>query len=148
MPLANPRFEQSYARIFGPGVTMNEGTDDFFQAFYARFLEHPEVAALFTNTDLQRQVGMLKKSLFQLISYYVVGGPTAELERLGQVHKQLGISSALLDLWMQALVDTARQFDPEFDEAAELGWCWALSPVIAYMQLVMTEGLPDTGTSN
>ena len=141
MGLPNPRFEESYTRIFGHGIGMHEGSDDFFWAFYDRFTKHPEVATLFAETDLARQVGMLKKSMFQLVSYYVVGGPTAELDRLGRVHKLLGIRAALFDIWLRALVDTAAQFDPEFDETTELAWCWALCPGIAYLQLVMMDAV-------
>ena len=135
MALANPRFEDSYARIFGQGIGVGEGADEFFEAFYEKFLRDPDVAQLFINTDLQRQVSMLKKSLFQLVTFYVVGEPTAELERLAKLHAGIGISQPMMDAWMQALIDTAAEFDSEFDEATRLAWCWALAPGITYMQM-------------
>lgn len=147
MSLPNPQFEQSYTRMFGHGIGMAEGSDDFFRAFYDRFLKHPEVATLFAETDLTHQVAMLKRSMFHLVSYYVVGGPTAELDRLGRIHQQLGISAALFDIWLRALVDTVAQFDPEFDERTELAWCWALSPGIAYLQLVMMDAVYPADSS-
>ncbi len=64
MPLDNPRFRESYERLFGVDVTMGESADRFFERFYDLFLEDPEVAELFASTDMQRQVQMLKKSLF------------------------------------------------------------------------------------
>jgi truncated hemoglobin YjbI len=136
VPLPNPKFEESYARIFGHGIGMDESADVFFEAFYTRFLQDPEIAALFEHTDLQRQVGMLKKSLFQLVTYYVVGEPTGELDRLASIHANLGIDGSAFDIWMQALLDTAREFDPQFDETTRYAWCWALAPGIAYMRLV------------
>ena len=137
MVLPNPRFEESYARIFGHGVSMDEGADDFFRSFYDKFLQDPEVAVLFADTDLSRQVTMLKKSLFQLVSYYVVGEPTAELDRLAQLHKKLGIAPEAFDVWMQALLDTAAEYDAAFNETTRLAWCWALAPGIAYMRLML-----------
>jgi len=135
MALPNPKFEASYARIFGHGISMDEGADEFFYRFYDRFLQDPKVAAMFSETDWQRQVVMLKKSLFQLVTYYVVGEPTAELDRLAEIHGRLGIDADAFDTWMQALLDTADEFDSEFDEATRLAWCWALAPGIAYMRL-------------
>lgn len=137
MALANPRFEESYARIFGHGIGMDDSADDFFQAFYRSFLDKPGIAALFANTDIERQVGMLKTSLFQLVSYYVVGEPTAELDRLALVHRSVGIETDMFDIWMQALLDTAAEFDEQFDEATALAWCWAFAPGIAYMRLML-----------
>lgn len=139
MTLPNPRFEESYARIFGHGVSMDEGADDFFHTFYDKFLEDRDIAVLFADTDLKRQVTMLKKSLFQLVSYYVVGEPTAELDRLALLHKKLGIAPEAFDVWMQALIDTAAEYDDSFDEATRLAWCWALAPGIAYMRLVLNK---------
>ena len=147
MALPNPRFEESYARMFGHGISMDESADDFFHAFYKNFLTDPEVAALFTDTDIDRQVRMLKKSLFQLVSYYVIGEPTAELDRLALVHKKQGVQSLMFDAWMQALLDTAAQFDDDFDEVTRLAWCWAFAPGIAYMRLKLGRA-PDQAEDN
>jgi truncated hemoglobin YjbI len=135
MALPNPRFEASYERIFGHGISMDEGADEFFHAFYDHFLQDPNIAEMFVDTDRQRQVVMLKKSLFQLVTYYVVGEPNAELDRLAEAHDRLGVDPNAFDVWMQALVETAEQFDSEFDEATQLAWCWALAPGVAYMRL-------------
>jgi len=135
MALPNPKFEDSYARIFGHGISMDESADDFFYAFYDHFLSDPKIADMFVDTDRRRQVTMLKKSLFQLVTYYVVGEPNSELDRLAEAHDRLGIDPNAFDAWMQALVETAEQFDTEFDETTRLAWYWALAPGIAYMRL-------------
>ncbi len=145
MSLPNPRFEESYARLFGSDIGMDEGADEFFYAFYDRFLQNPAIAAMFENTDRMRQVTMLKKSLFQLVTYYVVGEPNAELDRLAAVHDRLGIDANAFDVWMQALVDTVEQFDAEWDEATRLAWCWALAPGIAYMRLMSGQSRRNAG---
>ena len=137
MALANPRFEESYARIFGHGIHMDDSADEFFQSFYVNFLDKPGIAALFASTNIERQVGMLKTSLFQLVSYYVVGEPTAELDRLALLHRRVGIDSDMFDVWMQALLDTTADFDTQYDETTALAWCWALAPGIAYMRLML-----------
>lgn len=141
MALPNPHFEASYARVFGGEVGMDERADAFFASFYQRFLEAPDVARLFAGTDVARQVQMLKRSVFQLVSYYVVGTPSAELERLAALHQRLGLSGELYDAWVRALVETAAEFDPDFDETTELAWCWALAPGVTYMQIAPGGGL-------
>jgi truncated hemoglobin YjbI len=137
MPLDNPRFRESYERLFGVRVTMGESADRFFERFYDLFLEDPEVAELFASTDMQRQVQMLKKSLFQLVSFYVLNEPSAELRRLAEIHKAVGVSPVMFDTWMQALLKTVEEFDPEFNELTELSWCWALAPAMTYMKLML-----------
>lgn len=135
MALPNPRFEASFARIFGQEIGMDDRADAFFQAFYERFTKAPAINVMFASTDMEQQVQMLKKSLFQLVSYYVLGKPTPELDRLAELHARLKLPADMFDLWMRALIDTAGQFDDEFDESTELAWCWALAPALAYMQL-------------
>ena len=135
MALPNPHFEASYARIFGQDVGMDERADEFFTAFYHRFLNEPGIADMFAGTNIVRQVQMLKKSVFQLVSFYVVNAPTSEMERLAILHQRLGLSGDLFDAWMRALLDTVRDYDPQYDELTEIAWCWALAPGIAYMRL-------------
>ena len=147
MPLDNPRFRESYERLFGVGVTMGESADRFFERFYDLFLEDPEVAELFASTDMQRQVQMLKKSLFQLVTFYVINEPSAELDRLAEIHKVVGVSPGMFDTWMQALLNTVEALDPEFDQLTALAWCWALAPGMTYMKLRLVEDVQTRSSS-
>ena len=137
--LPNPRFEASYERIFGSRVAVDERSNAFFSAFYRRFLAHPGVAVLFARVDMRRQEDMLRKSLFQLATYYVLGEVTAELQRLAAVHRRLGLDPQLFDVWMQALLDTVAEFDPNCDDATRLAWGWAMAPGITYLRLNLVE---------
>lgn len=139
MALANPRFEDSYGRLFGPNVSIDASADAFFEEFYRRFLAVPQVAALFADTDMTRQVGMLKHSLFHLVSYYVTNAPSAELVRLAEAHRALELKADMFDNWLEALLGTVETFDPEADEATLLAWGWALSPGITYMRMSLEE---------
>jgi truncated hemoglobin YjbI len=131
----NPQFEDSYGRLFGPNVSMDAQSDAFFASFYDRFLKAPGVAELFAGTDMTRQVQMLKRSLFQLVSFYVSGEPSAELARLSALHGNLGISKDMFDAWLDALTATVLEHDEQADEATRLAWCWALAPGITYMRM-------------
>ena len=136
--LANPRFEDSYARLFGPNVSIDESSDAFFVEFYNQFLASPEIARRFANTDMARQIAMLKRSLFQLTSYYVTSSPSAELKRLAEFHRDLNITVEMFDAWLEALIQTVDAMDEEADEATLLAWAWALTPGITYMRIALT----------
>ncbi|MCP5180401.1 MAG: globin [Pseudomonadales bacterium] len=140
MSLPNPRFESSYERLFGDNIAVGEEADPFFVAFYERFLRDPAVAGLFSRVDMRRQAQMVRKSLFQLASYYVLGDASAELKRIAALHRRVGLQPGMFDAWMAALLETVRQFDPECDEATLLAWGWAMAPGITYIRLHMETG--------
>ncbi len=144
MTLPNPLFEESYGRLFGPGVAAGGEADRFFLTFYDHFLRDPEIAKLFTETDMDQQVQMLKRSLFQVVSFYISGEPSAELQRIAEVHKGLGVESSMFDAWLEALVETVAEYDVRADEATRLAWCWALTPGMTYIRMVIL-GLGRTG---
>ncbi len=134
MALTNPRFEASYERIFGADVAMGQQSEAFFTAFYQRFLLNPEVTARFAGVDMRRQVEMMRRSLLQLASFYVLGEPSSAMNRLAEVHQRLGLVSRLFDLWLQALLDTVQEFDDQCDEMTLLAWAWAMAPGITFIR--------------
>lgn len=137
--LPNPRFEASYERIFGADVAMGRHSEAFFTAFYRRFLDNREVAKLFAQVDMKRQVEMMRRSLLQLASFYVLGERSAEMQRLAQIHRRLHLDSRMFDLWMQALLDTVQEFDEQCDETTLLAWSWAMAPGITYIRHSLVE---------
>ena len=132
----NPLFDESYGRVFGSKVRLSEATTPFFESFYRHFLEDQAIADAFSQTDMNRQVSMLRKSFFHLVAFYVSHEPSAELARIAIIHHKLGIASDYYDLWLDALVSAVAEFDPDFDQATELAWRWALTPGITYMRLL------------
>lgn len=134
MALPNPRFEASYERIFGADVAMGQQSEAFFTAFYQRFLLNPDVAARFAGVDMRRQVEMMRRSLFQLASFYVLDEPSSAMNHLAEVHQRLGLMSRLFDLWLQALLDTVQEFDDQCDEMTLLAWAWAMTPGITFIR--------------
>jgi hemoglobin-like flavoprotein len=132
----NQLFDQSYARLFGEGVGISQDATPFFEAFYRNFLKDPAIRDAFSSTDMSRQVGMLRLSFFHLVAFYVSHEPSAELERIARIHSKIGIQPAFYDLWLDALIDTVRDCDPECDLPTELAWRWAMSPGLTYMRLL------------
>jgi len=132
----NPLFDQSYRRLFGDDVAIDKSATPFFVSFYDRFLKDAGVRALFEQTDMVRQQGMLRRSLFHLAAFYVSHEPTPELERIATIHANIGVTNEHYDLWLDALVETVREHDPQSDLATELAWRWAMTPGITYMRLI------------
>lgn len=137
----NPLFDESYARVFGEGVGLSEESSPFFEAFYRYFLADQEIADTFSQTDMNRQVSMLRKSFFHLVAFYVSHEPSAELTRIAQIHHRIKIEGVFYERWLDALVNAVREFDPDCDQSTELAWRWALTPGITYMRLL--DRLPD-----
>jgi len=129
-------FDDSYHRLFGEGVGIKSSADRFFETFYHHFLANPEVAELFSGTDMSRQAGMLRKSFYHLVAFYVSHEPSAELDRIALIHQRLGILHILYDNWLDALIETVREMDPGCDERTELAWRLAMTPGLTYMRLV------------
>jgi hemoglobin-like flavoprotein len=96
----------------------------FTTGFYRRFLaSSPEVARRFADTQIVRQAAMLRRALG-----YAGRADLAESGSLSLDHARMhgrsgmAIPAELYDLWLDCLVDTAREFDPEFDEETEAAW--------------------------
>jgi len=132
----NPQAMTTHSpRATSSDVTIDESSDGFFETFYRHFLQAPDIHELFRETDMKRQVVMLRKSFFQLAAFYVTSSPSAELERIGFIHHRLGVTSDHFDRWLDALVATVAEEDPLSDEATELAWRWAMAPGITYLKL-------------
>ena len=126
-------FDASYDRV----QSAHANGLEFFEAFYQRFLlSSPEVRMLFRNTDMVAQKHMLKKSFFSLMSFYASGAVDDVLRKIAYSHsaEQLNIKPHLYDLWLECLIHTVEEFDPEFDNDVELAWRLILSPGITYMK--------------
>lgn len=99
--------------------------ETFVQRFYELFMgSSPEVAELFEKTDFERQKKMLRDSLYvMLVAAGTTQGPAHdELERLATLHRDIGVTPDMFTLWLDALIDAAREHDTHFSE--ELGNDW------------------------
>ena len=63
-------------------------------------------------------------------------GAVAYLERIAQRHGRadLDIPPELYELWLDSLVATARELDPQFDDETETVWREMIRPGIEIMQ--------------
>ncbi|GAA5526081.1 hypothetical protein Maes01_02675 [Microbulbifer aestuariivivens] len=106
--------------------------EQFFIDFYDRFMSSSdEVRALFVDTDMKQQRHLLRNGIMQLV-LHSRGMPDTKLRALGESHSRrgYGIQPQWYSLWLQALIDTVRKHDPEFDENTEASWREAIGPGI------------------
>jgi truncated hemoglobin YjbI len=111
--------------------------ETFLQRFYELFTaSSPRVAELFRNTDFERQKKMLRDSLYvMLVAAGTTKGPAHdEVERLARLHRDLGVTHDMFRLWLDALVEAAREHDVHFEEELEDDWRASLSAPIEIMK--------------
>lgn len=111
--------------------------NEFFDAFYANLADHiPGVGAMFAETDMQKQNELVRDGIRSLIDY-AAGDPDVarELEHLGKLHSQrhLGIQPSMYSGWVDALVQTVEEHDPQISDDLEAAWREVLSPGIDLM---------------
>jgi hemoglobin-like flavoprotein len=110
----------------------------FFPAFYRNFfVALPAAEPLFAKTDLSRQHRLLEHAIKILLIFpqQPPGEPNV-LARLAEKHGKagLGIDPAWYAIFLDSLILTARQFDPEFSPAVGAAWREALQPGMDYMR--------------
>ncbi len=110
---------------------------DFFPAFYQRFFEAcPEVRPMFANTDFERQHRLLQHAVGLLLSFHHGEREPNLLTRVAARHgrSDLKVDPAHYGAFISSLIDTVRQFDPEFTPETGDAWREATRAGIDYMR--------------
>ncbi|MDX1630653.1 MAG: globin [Thermoanaerobaculia bacterium] len=100
----------------------------FLDRFYERFLaSSPKVEEKFAETDFEHQKRALRASFHVLLLAAEdpeSPGAREYLEHLAQRHSasEMDIGAELYDLWLDSLLETVRESDPEFDSGIEEAW--------------------------
>lgn len=120
----------SYARCLS--------TSDFLLTFYRNFFRVcPAAEPLFANINLDRQARLLQHALGLLLAFPATSTqePTV-LTRLAVKHgpEGLNIDPSMYPPFLEALVESATEHDPEFTPAIAEAWREAVKPGLAYMQ--------------
>ncbi|MFQ5569564.1 MAG: globin domain-containing protein [Rhodothermales bacterium] len=107
----------------------------FLDIFYEKFLSSsPEVRDKFSHTDMDRQKRMVEASLFMsILASDGVPYAASSIERLGEMHGNLGVQPAFYNLWLDALIDTIAECDNAFDDDVETAWREVMHDIIAMM---------------
>lgn len=111
--------------------------EQFIPAFYERFLAtSDDVRDRFQDTNFEQQNQMLLRSL-KLAAGATSGNAESlrEIRDRAETHDRhhLNIKPPLYDLWLRSVIETATEFDDEWDDATEDAWKMILGHVIRQM---------------
>jgi hypothetical protein len=78
---------------------------------------------------------MLRQSLSFLLNLFATKKIHDQLIDIARVHdrEHADIPVDLYNLWLECLINTVREFDPQFDDEIELSWRMVCSQGIAFM---------------
>ena len=126
-------FKDSLARISGKKISGQSFLDYFYQIFIE---SSDEIKEKFKNTDLSMQSKMLRKSISELVHFYISKKVSSDLYCIGQSHNKdtLNITTDMYDLWLKKLTEAVEKFDDQYSPRVELAWHIILAPGIAFMK--------------
>lgn len=104
------------------------------ERFYARLLNaDPRISQLFARTDFARQRDLFLRGICSLLDFSdgKAAGRLA-IERLGELHsrKRMNIAPEMFVIWVDCLMATLAELDPQFSPELEQRWRQALQPGI------------------
>jgi len=111
---------------------------DFIPAFYANFFRAcPEAQPMFAKTDFSRQHKLLRHALGLLLNFPGHSGAEPNLlTRIAERHGRgdLDVAPRLYPAFVDAMIQTIGEYDPQFTPALESAWRKSVAPGIAYLQ--------------
>ena len=134
-------------QIFRDSLDRCRQRDDFLDLFYERFMDSSEeVREKFARTDFALQKQRLLKAL--TLAADVIDGDARAMRHLherAESHGRHGldIKAGLYDFWLESLMTTASECDPNFNEEIEVAESAKVSrtPVREAMHRLEAEGL-------
>jgi len=109
-------------------------TGQLFDTFYRIFLgKSPDIPPMFARTDFPHQKLMLRESILEMLLFAQTGSGQAEIQRLGERHRELHVKPVHYQHWLDALCEALAVHDPEFSPELEQMWRTAMAKGIALM---------------
>jgi hemoglobin-like flavoprotein len=124
-------FNNSYQRAISPDY------HGFFERFYELLLHSdPKIEKLFEQTNMENQTKMLMQSMTYITSFGHELKPSEEMENIAVLHgkKKLNIPASYYDLWLNCMLLTVAERDPEYNTHVDTAWRVSMTPGIEYMK--------------
>ncbi len=130
--------DKKILEAFDESLTRCNATPGFLDRFYYLFLaSSPKVKEKFARTDFVKQKEALGESfrLMRLVATDGEGGPERHLKDLALSHssERLDIGADLYDLWLDSLLATVKECDPECASEIEEAWESIMMEGISYL---------------
>lgn len=112
-------------------------SEAFIPVFYDRFLSaSDEIKNKFRFTDFDKQNAMLRRSL-EPAAGATSGDPESlrEISARAETHDRyhLNVEPRLYDIWLETIIETARDYDANWSEVVEASWRSILGHVVQHM---------------
>jgi len=116
---------ESFGRVYGHRLS---------ERFYEILLNaDPRINALFQHTDFARQRELFLHGLISLLDY-AEGKASGQMaiNRLGELHsrRRMNIAPEMFIVWVDCLMKTMAELDPQFSPQLEADWRRTLGPGI------------------
>lgn len=129
---------QSVKKSYGRCMITRETKEAFFNTFYSKFLNsNPAIAQMFKHTKFDKQITMLKNAISMAILFAEKQDDLARdvLTKFRRSHSRarINVKPEYYEFWLNSLVDTLRECDPQFSVQLEADWRDMLQVTIDYM---------------
>jgi hemoglobin-like flavoprotein len=119
--------DQAILETFEGSLARCTSQPRFLDLFYTKFLaSSPKVREKFKDTDFVRQKRALKASLHMILlaAGDEGGDPGKYLSDVAERHgaRQLDVGAELYDLWLDSLLETVEECDPEHTPEVRAAW--------------------------
>ncbi len=119
--------DERILKTFDDSLARCNSSPAFLDRFYETFLaSSPKVREKFAHTDFTRQKRALRASLYAMLlaASDEDKGPERYLRDLAELHssKRLNIGAEFYDLWLDSLLATVKEFDPQYSPEVEKTW--------------------------
>jgi hemoglobin-like flavoprotein len=126
-PPKESRMDQAVLDTFDKSLDRCTSRPEFLDLFYERFLgSSPKVREKFKNTDFVHQKRALRASLHLILlaAEEPDKDPGRYLADVAERHgaRDLNIGAELYDLWLDSLLETVEECDPEFSLDVRKAW--------------------------
>ncbi len=130
--------DENALKTFDESLLRCNANPQFLDRFYETFLaSSPKVREKFAHTDFVRQKRALRASLHLMLlaAEDEAKGPEQYLRDLAELHssRKLGIGAEYYDLWLDSLLATVRECDPQCNAEVEQAWEKIMMVGISYL---------------
>ncbi len=130
--------EESIVQKFHESLERCQRRGGVISRFYEIFLmSSDDVVEKFRDTDMVTQERMLMASLhLMMLGHDDQIEGKVHYERLAKLHdrEHLDIRPELYDLWLDGLIRSVSESDPEFSDDVENAWREMMAPGVRYMK--------------
>ena len=118
---------------YGRSLSNRKLIDRFYEIFMA---SHPDIPKLFENTDFDKQKDLLSQSINMAILFPQKNKiATNAIDRISKTHSKenMDINPEFYPYWLDSLITTLSESDPEFTTDLERQWRLILQETIDHI---------------